>query len=173
MKRCPSLPIAARRAFLCAAISIVMIGARAGSVAHANGFIQISTASMVLTPTPADYANDYVEAIGAAGLQLKVKNTGKTGVTVMVRVISTPPAIAPGDLLVRTLTPPGPGGGSMSLYTSPTAVNQRLWSTGAPQGPFANIGIDVRIRNLMNYDDAAGGGTTGYSNTLMFTIFEP
>jgi hypothetical protein len=138
----------------------------------AGPFINIVDDALVLSPTPDDYVNDYVEATGAAGLGVKVKNTGSTGLTLLVRV-AAPSAIAAGDLLVRTLTPPGPGGITLSAYTAIGPSNLTLWTSGVPQGPFVQIDMDVRIKNLLNYDDNAAAGTTGYTNTLIFTVIEP
>jgi len=141
--------------------------------AHAGGFIQINTPSIVLAPTPSDYLNDYVEATGVSGIQVKLKNTGSTGLTLMVRCPDPAPPIALADLMLRTLTPPGPGGLTMSAFTPVSGLNQRVWSSGVQQGPFTTVSVDVRIRNLFGYDDAAIGGTTAYANTLVFTVVEP
>ena len=137
----------------------------------AGTFINILDSSLILTPTPADYANDYVEATGASGLGVKVKNTGSAGLTLLVRM-ATPSAIAGGDLLVRTLTPPGSGGTTLSAYTALGSTNLTLWTSGVPQGPFFEVDMDVRVRNLFNYDDSAAAGTTSYTNTLIFTVIE-
>jgi len=147
----------------------VLLLAPARSV-YANGFIQVRDGTETLVPTPADYDNDYIEARGA--FALRAKNTGSTGLTILVRCADAAPQIALTDLLIRTPSPPGAGGSSMVAYAAVSVVNQRLWSTGVPQGPFADISIDVRIQNLSNY----GGGPTGtatYQNTLTFTIIEP
>lgn len=149
----------------------LLIGALlAPAAARAGGFLQIRDDTETLIPTPTDYDNDYVQANGA--LALRVKNTGSTGLTVLVRCADAAPRIALSDLLLRTPTPPGAGGSSMAAFTAMSAVNQRLWSSAAPQGPFADLTIDIRIRNLFNYD---GGitGTANYQNTLTFTVVEP
>jgi hypothetical protein len=143
-----------------------------GRDAVAGGFINIVTDALVLAPTPTDYANDYVEATGVAGLGVKVKNTGPAGLTLLVRAVA-PSAIATGDLLVRTLTPPGTGGITLSTYTALGPTNLTLWTSGVPQGPFIQVNLDVRIRNLWNYDDTGTTGTTNYTNTLIFTVVEP
>ena len=141
--------------------------------AGAAPFINIVNDALVLTPTPTDYANDYVEATGAAGLAVKVKNTSTNGLMLLVRASSAAPSIAPGDLLVRTLTPPGVGGTTLSTYTVLGPTNMTLWTSGVPQGPFIEVDMDVRIRNLYNYDDTGSVGTTPYTNTLIFTVIEP
>ena len=74
---------------------------------------------------------------------------------------------------MRTLTPPGAGGTSLTSYTGVALTNLTLWSSGVALGPFTFVGVDVRIRNLSRYGDAGTGGTTGYSNTLVFTVITP
>jgi len=32
------------------------------------------------------------------------------------------------------------------------------------------VTTDIRIQNLSGYPDAAGGGTTAYTNTLTYTV---
>ena len=140
--------------------------------AGASAFINIVDAAVTLMPTPTDYDNDYVEATGAAGITLKVKTNSLAGMVLLVRSASTAPAIAIGDLLVRTMSAPGQGGTSLSTYTSLGPTNLTLWSTGVEQGPFILVDVDIRVRNLMNYVDASGAGFTYYTNTLIFTVFE-
>ena len=168
-RRVPARTGAAAAPWLGIATLVVSLFAPARA-AHANGFIQVRDDTESLIPTPADYDDDFVQVNGAFGL--RVKNTGATGLAVLVRCADAAPQIALGDLLLRTPTPPGAGGSSMFAFTATSVVNQRLWSSGVPQSPFADIRIDVRIRNLFNY----GGGTAGtatYQNTLTFTIIEP
>jgi len=155
------------------ALALSLAGAFVAFPAGATPFIDIVDSALTLAPTPTDYENDYVEATGAAGIAIKVKNNSSTGLVLMVRSASATPAIAPGDLLVRTATPPGTGGTSLIAYTPLTAANLNLWSTGVTQGPFVVVDMDVRIRNLFNYDDVNGSATTSYVNTLVFTVFEP
>jgi hypothetical protein len=71
------------------------------------------------------------------------------------------------------MTPPGTGGSTLITYTPLGATNLNLWSTGVVQGPFVVVQMDVRIRNLFGYVDAGAAGTTSYTNTLTFTVFEP
>ena len=141
-------------------------------VASATAFINLVTPALTLTPTPTDYANDYVEATGPSGVQVKVKTNSPNGLILMVRS-SGSPQIASSDLLVRTTTPPGTGGSTLVTYTPLGATNLNLWSTGVVQGPFVVVQMDVRIRNLFGYGDAGAAGTTSYTNTLTFTVFEP
>lgn len=144
----------------------------APAAVRAGAFVQIRTPSIVLTPTADDYVNDYVEATGAFGLELRAKNTGASGLTVLVRCSDPSPPIAIGDLLLRTATAPGSGGTTMATYAPVTAVEQTLWSTGVRQGPFADIFVDVRIRNLFNYGSDPLSTPT-LTNTLIFTVVEP
>lgn len=159
----------ARRAAPALLVGWLMLAPRA----EAAAFINIVDAALILTPTPTDYDNDYVEVTGLAGMAIKVKTNSSTGMVLMVRSASGPSPIALGDLLVRTLTPPGIGGTTLATYTPLTATNLNLWSIAVEQGPFTVVDMDVRIRNLFNYDDAAGAGTTSYTNTLVFTVIEP
>lgn len=154
-----------------------MMAALVLGLVHGNAiaapFINILDNALVITPTPTDYERDYVEVTGAAGLGIKVKTNSSTGMMVMVRSSSANPAIRAGDFLVRTLTPPGRGGTTLSTYTTLGPSNLTLWTTGVAQPPFAQVDMDIRIRNLFNYGDAAIAGTTGYTNTLIFTVIEP
>jgi hypothetical protein len=157
----------------CSVVTLVVgLGLATCRPVTAAPFINILDDAVVLAPTPDDYTNDYVEATGAAGLGVKVKNTSSTGLTLLVRSATASPGIAVGDLLVRTLTPPGTGGVSLTTYTVLGATNLNLWSTGVPQGPFMQVDMDIRIRNLFNYD-ADGTYGTSYTNTLIFTVIEP
>ncbi len=138
--------------------------------AAANGFINIIDNAITLTPTASDYSNDYVEVTGATGLRVDVKSNSPTGLVLFVKCADAAPRIALTDFLTRTLTAPGTGGSSMTSYTAVTSFNQALWSTGVPQGPFEQVNIDVRIKNLFGYTDAISGGTSAYTNTLTFTV---
>ena len=166
-ERAARLPISA--AVVATACLALLIHANAVSAA---AFINIVTPAITLAPTPTDYANDYVEATGASGMSVKVKTNSPNGLVLMVRASGTP-QIASGDLLVRTLTPPGTGGSSLVTYTPLGMINLNLWSTGVAQGPFIVVVMDVRIQNLFGYGDAGAGGSTSYTNTLTFTVMEP
>lgn len=144
-----------------------------GPSAEAAAFINVLVPTLNLVPTPTDYENDYVEAVGPAGIILKVKSTSSAGMVLLVRSADASPQIALDDLLVRTLTPPGVGGVSLTSYTPLTPSNLTLWSTGVAQGPFMNVQMDVRIRSLSKYDDGVGGATTPFQNSLIFTVMEP
>jgi hypothetical protein len=138
--------------------------------ASAVALIQIDDAAITLTPNATDYGNDYVEVTGAAGIDVEVKTNSTGGLALQIRCADAAPQIALSDLLVRTTTAPGAGGTSIATYTAITAANQNLWTTGAVQHAFLDVSTDVRVQNLLNYDDAAGGGTTNYTNTLTYTV---
>jgi hypothetical protein len=153
----------------CVAVLLALASTKAG----ATPFIDIVDSAITLAPTPTDYGNDYVEASGLAGMAIKVKNNATTGLVLMVRLAGGAQGIALGDLLVRTMSPPGTGGTSLTAYTPLGLTNLNLWSTSVQQGPFFTVDMDVRIRNLFSYGDAAGATTTSYTNTLVFTVIEP
>ena len=138
--------------------------------ASANSMIQIVDASLILTPTGTDYDNNYVQVTGASGLRVNVKTNSSGGMVLRIKCADAAPQIALSDLLVRTLTPPGPGGTALSTFSPVTASDQNLWSTTQAQHPWLTVTTDIKIQNLLNYNDAAGGGTTNYTNTLTFTV---
>ena len=138
--------------------------------ASANAVVQVLDPVITLVPNGTDYGNDYVEVTGASGLRVRVKANSTTGMILKVRCPDATPQIALADLLVRTQTAAGTGGSTMSTYTAITAVDQNLWSTTVSQGAWATVTSDVRVQNLFNYNDAVGGGTTNYSNTLTYTV---
>ena len=138
--------------------------------ASANAMIQILDPAITLTPTAVDYANNLVDAAGAAGLRVQVKTNSSTGMVLMVRCADAAPQIALADLLVRTQTAPGLGGTSLAGYTAITAANQNLWTTTVAQHPWQIVTTDVRVVNLINYNDAISAGTTDYTNTLTYTV---
>ena len=136
-------------------------------------FLQVDTPAVTLNPGASDYARDYAELTGISGIRLKVKTTVLTGMSVLFRCSDPAPRIALSDLMVRTPTPPGLAGASLSSFTPVAATNQFLWSSGLSIAPFFYVYADVRIRNLIGYDDAPGGSTTSYTNTLTFTVVSP
>jgi hypothetical protein len=71
------------------------------------------------------------------------------------------------DLLVRSQT----AGTLMSSYTAITGTDQALWST-ADSVTDGVVDTDVRIQGLWSFPDAAGGGTTPYTNTLTYTVVD-
>ena len=72
--------------------------------------------------------------------------------------------------LVRTQTAAGTGGSTLASYTAIAAADQNLWSTGTSQNGFLTVTTDVKIQNINAYNDAPGGGTTNYTNTLTYTV---
>jgi hypothetical protein len=154
-----------------AAVEAATVGtANVTLAASANSMIQVLDPTLTLTPNGTDYDNDYVEAAGAAGLRVQVKTNSSTGMQLVVRCADAAPQIALADLTVRTQTAGGTGGTSMGAYTAITAANQLLWSTGVAQHPWQMVTTDVRINNLINYNDAISAGTTNYTNTLTYTV---
>ncbi len=141
----------------------------ANAMAGTAQIVILDTATLI-TPTASDYAIGYVDAAGASGQRVRIKTNSMTGMALMVRCSDPAPQIALSDLLVRTLTPPGPFGFSLASYTPIQAVDQTLWTTTIRLGPWTVVTTDLRIQNLMNYDDQPGGGTTGYTNTLTYTV---
>ncbi len=138
--------------------------------ASATAMVQVLDPAITLTPTSTDYDNDFVEATGAAGLRVRVKTNSTTGMALFVRCADATPQIALADLLVRTQTPAGTGGTTLAAYNAVSAVNQSLWTTTVSQHAWQTVTTDVRVQNLMNYDDAITAGTTNYTNTLTYTV---
>jgi hypothetical protein len=138
--------------------------------ASAVALIQIDDAAITLTPNATDYGNDYVEATGVAGIDVEVKTNSTGG-------MAPAGALRGRDAADRARRPagahrdaPGTGGSSLAAYTAITAANQNLWTTGAVQHTFLVVSTDVRVQNLINYNDAASAGTTNYTNTLTYTV---
>ncbi len=137
------------------------------AVSSAQLAITITDASISLAPSQGDYEASYVEATGAAGIRVRVDTDNGAGLILYVRCDDGSPAIALSDLLVKSAT----AGTLMGSYTAITGSDQALWSTG---GPIANqdVDTDVRVQGLWSYSDAAGGGTTDYTNTLTYTVVD-
>jgi hypothetical protein len=138
--------------------------------AQANAMIQITDAAITLSPNATDYGNDYVEATGAAGIDVQVKTNSTGGLALMIKCADASPQIALADLMVRTATAAGSGGSTMASYAAITAADQNLWTTGAVQHPWLTVTTDVKVQNLINYNDASGGGATNYTNTITYTV---
>jgi len=160
---CALLPASAARAASSGASTLNL-------ASSASAFINVLDNTFTLTPTAADYNNDYVEATGASGLRMQVKTNSTTGMVLYVRCTDAAPQIALADLLVKTQTAPGPGGTSLTTYTAVSPLDRALWSTGAAQGPFLQVNMDVRIKNLFAYPDPINAGTTTYTDNLTFTV---
>jgi hypothetical protein len=137
--------------------------------ASANSMIQIVDTDVILTPNPTDYANNFVQATGASGLRVQVKSNSSGGMVLRVKCADAVPQIALADLQVRTQTPAGTGGSTMSSFTGITAADQNLWSTTVAQHTWLTVTTDLQIQNLSNYD-AAGVGTTNYTDVLTYTV---
>ena len=142
-------------------------------VQAAEAFVHINTPSLTLTPSAQDYANDYVDAVGSSGIDVKVKTNSPTGLILKVRSSGAGNTIRLGDLLLRTLTPAGPGGAALISWTPLGLTDLNLWSIGIAQGPFVSVATDVRIRNLGDYDDLPNAGYTFYTHTFVFTVVSP
>lgn len=138
--------------------------------ATAMAMVDVLDPATTLTPTPTDYDNDYVEVTGASGQRVRVKTNSSTGMVLFVRCSDATPEIALADLLLKTQTAPGAGGTTMSSYTAASATDALLWSTTAAQHAWQTVTSDIRVNNLINYDDAASAGTTNYTNTLTYSV---
>ncbi len=138
----------------------------------AQAMVQLSVLdpAITLTPTATDYDNGYVDAAGAAGIRVNVKTNSSTGAALLISCQDASPQIALADLLVRTQTPPQGGGTRIASYTPITAVDQTLWSSTSAIHGWLAVTTDVRVQNLMNYDDPSAPGTTDYTNTLTYSI---
>jgi hypothetical protein len=137
--------------------------------ASANEVLQVLDNTFTLTPNATDYANDYVEALGASSVRVRLKSNSITGVVLYVKCTDASPQIALADFLVKTQTAAGVGGSTMSSFTAVTAANQALWSTSVAQVTFQQVNTDIRVQNLFAYPDAITAGTTSYTDNLTFT----
>jgi hypothetical protein len=138
--------------------------------AQAVSLIDVLDPTLTLSPTVTDYDNGYVEATGASGLRVRVQSNSTTGMAVLLKCADAAPQIALTDLLVRTQTASPTGSTTMSAYTAITNANQTLWSMSTAQHAWLTVTTDVRVQNLMNYNDAATAGTTNYTNTITYTV---
>jgi len=172
-----------RRYAVITAMTLLMSGALAGGAnaatsgtatvtlaATAMAMVDILDPATTLTPTPTDYDNDYVEVTGASGQRVRVKTNSSTGMVLFVRCSDAAPEIALADLLLKTQTAAGTGGTTMSSYTAASASDVLLWSTTAAQHAWQTVTSDIRVNNLINYDDASSAGTTNYTNTLTYSV---
>src|SRR5262245_17810882 len=138
--------------------------------ASANVMVDVLDPTLTLTPIGTDYDNDFVEATGVGGLRVRVKTNSSTGMALMIRCADLAPQIQLADLLVRTQTASATGSTTMAAYAPITAVNQTLWSLSTAQHAWLTVTTDVRVQNLINYNDAISAGTTNYTNTLTYTV---
>ena len=140
------------------------------AAAAASAHVNVLDAAMTLTPTAADYANDYVEVTGAGACRVQLWTNNAAGCVVFVKCTDAAPRVALADFLVKTQTAPGPGGTSMSSYNAVAATDQALWSSAAAVAMWGQVNVDLRVKNLFAYPDAIGAGTTAYTDNLTFTI---
>jgi hypothetical protein len=138
--------------------------------ASASTMVQIVDAAITLTPAPTDYTNDYVEAVGASGLRVRVKTNSSTGMILRVRCSDATPQIALADLLFKTQTAAGTGGTTQAAYAPVTAADQVLWTSEVAEHALVTVTTDLRVQNLFAYEDGNGAGTTSYTNTLTYTV---
>ncbi|MBI3540503.1 MAG: hypothetical protein HY076_09545, partial [Candidatus Eisenbacteria bacterium] len=136
--------------------------------ATANAMVDVLDPTITLSPTATDYTNDYVEAAGASGLRVRVKTNSSTGLALLVRCADAVPQITLADLLVRTQTASPTGSTTMGSYAAITSSNQTLWSMTTAQQTWLTVTTDVRVQNLINYNDAITAGPTNYTNTLTY-----
>jgi hypothetical protein len=138
--------------------------------AQAVSLIDVLDPTLTLSPTTTDYNNNYVEATGASGLRVRVQTNSTTGMAVYLKCADASPQITLADLLVRTQTASPTGSATMAAYTAISAANQMLWSCSTAQHAWITVTTDVRVQNLMNYNDAAAAGATNYTNTITYTV---
>jgi hypothetical protein len=138
--------------------------------AQATVQLSVLDPAITLTPTTTDYDNGYVDAAGASGIRVNVKTNSSTGAALLISCQDASPQIALADLLVRTQTPPQGGGTRIASYTPIAATDQTLWSSTTSIHGWLAVTTDVRIQNLMNYDDLSAPGATDYTNTLTYSI---
>ncbi len=138
--------------------------------ASATTEIQINDASVTLSPNQTDYENGYVVAEGAAGIAVQVRSNSSTGMVLSIKSVDGSPGVALADLDFKTQTAAGNGGATISSYTTITGSDQSLWTTTDEQPDWQVVDTDIRVSNLWEYPDAAGGGTTDYTTTLTYTV---
>lgn len=174
-RRGRSLPLLAAALLSLEGTAAVCLGATTGTSdvileATATVEIDITDASVTLTPTQTDYENSYVTAEGAAGIAVQVRTNSSTGMILSIRSDDASPGIALADLQFRTQTPAGSGGSTINSYTTISGTDQSLWTSGVEQPSFTTVDTDIRVNNLWNYLDVGGGGTTTYTTTLTYTV---
>ncbi len=138
--------------------------------ADATVQIEVLDASITLSPDQANYEAGQVDALGASGIDVRIRTNSSTGAILQVRCADGSPEIALADLLFRTQTAAGGSGSTQGTFTAITASDQNLWSTTTTSPTYSTIQTDIRVQNLWDYSDAGGGGTTAYTNTLTYTI---
>jgi len=136
-------------------------------VASSTSSISIVDAQVYLAPTTGDYDLGYVTAEGVSGIRVQVTTDNPAGAILYVKCVDASPEIVLNDLLVKSST----NGSLIAAYTAITSSDQALWSKASTFTDYP-VDTDVKIQNIWNYSDAAGGGTTDYTNTLTYTIVE-
>lgn len=138
--------------------------------ASATAEIQIDDASVTLSPNQSNYEAGFVVAEGANGIAVRVRSNSSTGMVLSIKSVDGTPGIALADLDFKTQTAAGTGGSTISSYTTITGVDQSLWTTTDTQPDWQTVDTDIRVSNLWEYPDDAGGGTTDYTTTLTYTV---
>jgi hypothetical protein len=138
--------------------------------ANATVQIEILDASITLSPNQTNYEAGYVDALGASGIDVRIRTNSSTGAILKVKCADGSPEITLTDLLFKTQTAAGGSGSTQSTYTAITASDQDLWSTDTTSPTYSTIQTDIRVQNLWDYSDPGTGGTTAYTNTLTYTI---
>ncbi len=132
--------------------------------------IEVLDPSITLTPNQTNYDLGYVDALGAAGIDVRIRTNSSTGAITKVKCADGSPEIALADLLFKTQTAAGGSGTTQSSFTAITATDQDLWSTTTTSPAYTTIQTDIRVQNLWAYSDPDGAGTTAYTNTLTYTV---
>ncbi len=157
----------ATRTLVRALFVVTMLLATTSTRALAQLSITIVSASTSLSPTQPDYEAGYVEVTGTGGIHVRVTTPNSAGLILYVRCDDGTPEIGLSDLLVKSATT----GTLLPSYTAITGTDQSLWSVAGAVTD-EDVYTDIRIQGLWSYPDAAGGGTTSYTNTLTYTVVD-
>jgi hypothetical protein len=145
----------------------MLAGAGFSDSVYPETSITIVDAQIYFTPTAGDYAVGYMNGEGKDGIRVNVTTDNPTGTILYIKCDDASPEIALADLLIKTAS----NGAIITSYAAITDSDQALWSRPVPLTDFP-VKTDVQIESIWNYSDAAGGGTTDYTNTITFTIVE-
>jgi hypothetical protein len=138
--------------------------------ANATVQVEILDPSITLSPVQGDYEAGYVQALGAAGVDVRIRTNSSTGAILKVKCDDASPQITLTDLLFKTQTAAGGSGSTQGSFTAITASDQDLWSTTTTSPTYTTIQTDIKVQNLWDYPDPGTSGTTAYTNTLTYTI---
>jgi hypothetical protein len=138
--------------------------------ADATVQIEVLDASITLSPNQTNYEAGHVDALGASGIDVRIRTNSSTGAILKLKCSDGSPEITLTDLLFKTQTAAGGSDATQSSFTAVTASDQDLWSTTTTSPTYTTIQTDIRVQNLWGYSDAGGGGRTAYTNTLTYTI---